>query len=211
MLDRSVIFVVVGDSDNEPDVQDVSFTRGYDDNHSQGTKTRSPTRSVKVISQQKPRSPSVKSRSYTARQGQPSQATTFSTNRAPAVGCPYCDHCQGSNKRRSSKDSKPPWFVDHPENNRRFLEMDEYDTEAVQKKVIEEHGHVPGCYDYQPHLTIDNGRDDLGNADDYQKQPFIARTKPRVSPTHTPFPNFVQLQRNEHRLNKPYSLPIFVD
>lgn len=89
--------------------------------------------------------------------------------------------------------------------------MDEYDVDAVTEQIVEEHGRIPGSYDYQPYLTIEEEEADenVDIKNNYYKLPFVARKGPPVTPTHTPFPNYKDLQTREQRPNKPYELPLF--
>lgn len=126
--------------------------------------------------------------------------------------CSRCPHCQRANNNNHSPMSTPKlkWLSQSPRNDDVHIDMDQYDIEAVRKKVISKNGHVPGSYDYQPYLTIEQTDYDL-TKENYYTQPFVARMKPRVLPATTPFPDFELLQRREQRLNKPYALPLFDD
>lgn len=91
--------------------------------------------------------------------------------------------------------------------------MDKYDDETLKENLVQEYGHYPGGYDYQPFLTIDEAPElvDTVDSDKYYKQPKVANNDPRVTPTHTPFPGFKILEQRELRVNKPYSDRLYAD
>ncbi|CAF2814744.1 unnamed protein product [Rotaria sp. Silwood2] len=124
--------------------------------------------------------------------------------------CRYCPHC------RKMADGKipptPGWIIKNPGIGQLIIKMDKYDLEAVREKITTENGHYPGCYDYRPYLTIeeDNDKDDRKETD-YYTQSFITRKKSSILTSHTPYPDYNNLQRREQRLNKPYETTLFVD
>lgn len=116
----------------------------------------------------------------------------------------------GYHNHSSTSTPKPNWLTQNPINDEVHIDMDEYDVEAVKKKIISKNGHLLGAYDYQPYLTIEQTDLDT-KKENYYTQPFVAKMKPRVLPATTPFPDFELLQRREQRLNKPYTLTLFDD
>jgi hypothetical protein len=143
---------------------------------------------------------------------QHSQRKSLSILHGEIGRCSHCPHCRRTKTRNnSSAVSQPKWITQKPGPGQFQIAMDEYDVEAVKKKIIYENGHLPGSYDYRPYLTIDQ----LNNYDQikekYYTQPLVATTKPRISATFTPFPEYDLLQRREQRLNKPYTLSLFDD
>ena len=125
--------------------------------------------------------------------------------------CSHCPHCQRMNKLTNTSSPKPKWLTERPENQQVRIMMDEYDIEAVKKKLVADNGHIPGSYDYQPQLIMEQVDDYDIKQQNYFTQPFIAKTKPRVLATSTPFPEYDFLQRREQRLNKPHTLLLFTD
>ncbi|CAF0963856.1 unnamed protein product [Adineta ricciae] len=129
----------------------------------------------------------------------------------------YCSHCPHCQRRSSGKNSivaeKPPaWLTKRPKRECLTINMDNYDVDAVQEKVIALNGHIPGSYDYQPQLTIAHTKDkNESTKENYFTLPFVVKTVPGVTPACTPFPNYKILERNERRINKPYTLPLFTD
>jgi hypothetical protein len=106
---------------------------------------------------------------------------------------------------------KPKWLTENPRTDQIHIDMDKYDIEAVKKYILLKNGHLPGSYDYRPHLTIEQMDDYDYTKEHYYTQPIVATTKPRVLPICTPFPEYDLLQRRERRLNKPFTLPLFDD
>ncbi|CAF0761493.1 unnamed protein product [Rotaria sordida] len=126
--------------------------------------------------------------------------------------CQYCPHCQKVKNGKIPPIPELPWIKKNPGVGEFVIKMDNYDTDAIRKKLISEYGHLPGCYDYQPYLTIEPTNDnDDGKENDYYTQPFVARKNSIISPLHTPFPQYDILQRQEQRLNKPHEPTLFVD
>ena len=124
--------------------------------------------------------------------------------------CPYCKHCQQTNNdEKPAPIPQPKWLMGNLGIYEVHINMDEYDIAAVKAKVLKENGHIPGSYDYQPYLTIEETDQYNHTKENYYTQPFVVRTKPRISPATTPFPEYNLLQRRELRINKPYSLPLF--
>ncbi len=123
--------------------------------------------------------------------------------------CAHCPHCRQMDHSSRVSTPKPKWLTVSPGTNQFQIVMDEYDVEAVKRKIIYENGHLPGSYDYRPHLTIEETADHDDKKEVYYTQPVVAQTKPRILPNRTPFPDYELLQRREQRLNKPYTLPLF--
>lgn len=186
-----------------------------DDDILQGDKARSP--SVHDTR----RNSSVKAPLSVASNRLPSQHSSGRgkiVSRASSVSaenehCSHCPHCQRLLAQQRRPQVKLPWVTDDPGLQNVLINMDKYDADAVQEKLILEHGHLPGCYDYRPYLTIEKSPEDYypDTAENYCKQPFVARKKLHMIPTHTPYPEYNVLQRREQRLNKPYTQPLFVD
>jgi hypothetical protein len=125
--------------------------------------------------------------------------------------CSHCPHCQRAKKSKTITASpKPKWIGSNPGNNPFQIIMDDYDVDAVKRKIISENGHLPGSYDYGPYLTMEQTDDYDIQKENYFTQPTVAKTTPRVVATRTPYPEYDLLQRREQRLNKPYSLSLFV-
>jgi hypothetical protein len=123
----------------------------------------------------------------------------------------YCEHCRQARIYESPKDSKVKWIVDKPQDHSVHIDMDKYDDVAMKDKTFNDYGYNPDSYQYQPFLTIQRFNDRANGNDTYYTQPFIAKQEPRITPTHTPLPNFCVFQNREHRLNQPYSIEMFAD
>ncbi|UJR28219.1 hypothetical protein I4U23_009469 [Adineta vaga] len=128
----------------------------------------------------------------------------------------YCSHCPHCRRRNDGEPSLPPtpplkWLTEKPNKEDLSINMDDYDIEAVKKKILKETGHLPGSYDYQPQLTIEQTNDYDSTKENYYTLPFVAKTAPYVSATRTPFPDYNVLQRKERRINKPYTISLFAD
>lgn len=129
---------------------------------------------------------------------------------AHAGRCSKCPHCRRLNISSNISTPAPPWLLAEPGAEQVRIDMDNYDIEAVKEKVLARHHHPLGSYDYQPYLTIETKKGDYDpGKENYYTQPFVARTKPRITTLRTPFPDYELLERRELRLNKPYSLPLF--
>lgn len=126
--------------------------------------------------------------------------------------CSKCPHCRRLDINISSHLSTPapPWLLAEPGADQVRIDMDNYDIEAVKEKILARNHHPLGSYDYQPYLTIETKKGEYDPMkENYYTQPFVAKTKPRITPLRTPFPDYDLLERRELRLNKPYSLPLF--
>ncbi len=146
-----------------------------------------------------------KSIKQTDRQGSPSI-------HEPSGRCSKCPHCQRLNSSNSDdiRTPEPGWITKNPGTDQLRINMDDYDIEAVKKKIISRHHHILGSYDYQPYLTIEQTEGDYDpTKENYFTQPFITKMQPSIEAMRTPFPDYDLLQRRENRLNKPYTLPLF--
>jgi len=176
---------------------------------------KSSTRSSRRASSLVPKSPINRSRidsNSSSASLKHSHRKSSATSHKQFGRCSHCPHCQRVNNQ--SKSSIPPiptpkWLTENPGPDQVSINMDDYDVEAVKKKIISENGHLPGSYDYRPHLTIEQLSDYNQTKENYYTQPLVANTQPRISPTRTPFPEYELLQRLEQRLNKPNTLKLF--
>ncbi|CAF1616071.1 unnamed protein product [Adineta ricciae] len=128
--------------------------------------------------------------------------------------CSHCPHCQRRSPGKNSivAEKTPVWLTKRPKREGLTINMDNYDADAIHEKVIALNGHIPGSYDYQPQLTIALTKDkNEFTKENYFTLPFVVKTVPGVAPACTPFPNYKILERNERRINKPYTLPLFTD
>lgn len=139
-----------------------------------------------------------------------SHGNKSATYRGKDYRCSQCPHC-----RRVAKETlRPPiprWVTKDPGEGLFRIQMDKYDIDAIKEKAIIENGHVRGSYDYRTQLTIEKSGDYDLSKENYYTQPFVAKTTPRILPTRTPFPEYDVLQRNDRRINKPYTLSLFAD
>jgi hypothetical protein len=127
--------------------------------------------------------------------------------------CSFCPHCKLLPKIIDNKTPEPPpvWFTEPPPETHQHIIMDNYDEEAVRRKIISEHGRLPGIYDYSPNLTIEEQKDHNEISKKYIRLPIIAKPGSRVSPVRTPFPDYDALQYREKHLNKPYTSTLFTN
>jgi len=127
--------------------------------------------------------------------------------------CSHCPHCKFLPKVINNKptDPEPVWITEPPSQARQHIIMDDYDEEAVRKKIISEHGRLPGSYDYPPNLTIEEKKDQNKISKKYLRLPIIAKPGSPISPARTPFSDYNTLQHREKHLNKPYTSTLFTD
>ena len=105
---------------------------------------------------------------------------------------------------------EPGWITKNVGAGQLTINMDKYDIEAVKEKIISRNHHLLGSYDYEPYLVIEEPEGGYDPAkENYYTQPFIVKMEPSIQPMRTPFPEYQFLQRHDHRLNKPYSVPLF--
>jgi hypothetical protein len=125
--------------------------------------------------------------------------------------CSKCAHCRRLEVTTNIIGSQQPdWITKDPGVVHLCIDMDKYDVEAVQAKIISKNNHLLGSYDYEPYLVIEQieGAYDP-TKENYYTQPFIAKFDPTIELARTPFPDYNFLQRHEYRLNKPFSVPLF--
>jgi hypothetical protein len=124
--------------------------------------------------------------------------------------CPHCNRLPQTTVKKSPI-QQPAWIVEAPRTDQRHIIMDNYDEIAVRKKLIAEHGHIPGCYDYSPNLTIEEEKNHNQTSNKYSTLPLVTKSGSPTTPSRTPFPNYDALQRREKRLNQPYTTTLFTD
>ncbi len=158
------------------------------------------------------RLPSVNSKTSTKRRT--SVDAKSSTSLTGQIGhCAFCPHCKHLPRIINTKSTEPQpvWITEPRPNTYQHIIMDDYDEEAVRKKIISEHGHLPGSYDYSPNLTIEEKKDQNEISKKYLRLPIITKAGSPMSPIRTPFPDYDILQRREKHLNKPYTSTLFTD
>jgi hypothetical protein len=137
-----------------------------------------------------------------------------SSSLAEHIGrCSYCPHCKLLPQVIGNKSTDPPpiWFTEPPSKAHQHIIMDDYDEEAVRKKIISERGRLPGIYDYPPNLTIEEKKDQNKISKKYLRLPIIAKPGSPMLPARTSFPDYDTLQNREKHLNKPYTSTLFTD
>ena len=142
------------------------------------------------------------------------RSSVINENDPNITSCPHCGHRQRAVIPALSPGSQPPWILQEPVDGLQLVDMDEYDIEAMMKKVTDEHGRLPRCYDYVPVVKIIHPRKKLfSEDDDFQlySHTVVARKNSGLSPLRTPLSNIEHYQKFDNSRSKPFSDELLTD